>query len=243
MRVFCTYFDSGYMARGLAMYESLHRVASSSEIWILTLDEQAEQNKTLGELGFLEDITNESIGDLSDVNLAGLADTNVLVYNSTSGDFEPGTSGVSNHASTHETGGGDVIDLSDQFSATGHLHTGVYDPINMFHLLHWAFDMLWWIGFIILFVSSLMLYRPFCYIACPIGALTWILEKVAPGRIRVDHDACTECEECYDASPCPTIKPMVEQNMKTLPDCTSCGECATSCPEDAISFGFVKKGK
>jgi hypothetical protein len=43
MRVFCTYFDSGYMARGLAMCESLRRAAPSSEIWILTLDEQAEQ--------------------------------------------------------------------------------------------------------------------------------------------------------------------------------------------------------
>ncbi|MFH1686021.1 MAG: 4Fe-4S binding protein [bacterium] len=119
----------------------------------------------------------------------------------------------------------------------------VYDPINFFHLLHWAFDTLWWIGFIILVLASLMLYRPFCYIACPVGALSWLLEKIAPGRIRIDHNTCTECGDCMDASPCPTIKPLVEQSMKTLPDCTSCGECARACPEDAISFGFAKKGK
>ena len=119
----------------------------------------------------------------------------------------------------------------------------VYDPINLFHLLHWSFDTLWFIGFAILVVLSLMLYRPFCYLACPIGVLTWLLEKVAPGRIRVDHKACTGCGDCFEVSPCPTIKPMVEQTMKILPDCTSCGECARACPEKAITFGFAAKGE
>jgi hypothetical protein len=36
----------------------------------------------------LEDITSESIGDLSDVDLTGNADNYILVYNSTSGNFE-----------------------------------------------------------------------------------------------------------------------------------------------------------
>ncbi|HOP06012.1 MAG TPA: 4Fe-4S binding protein [candidate division Zixibacteria bacterium] len=117
----------------------------------------------------------------------------------------------------------------------------IYDSINMFHLLHWEYTDAYFIaGFIILFVASLMLYRPFCYLVCPIGAITWLLEKIAPGRIRIDHDACTECGACMEASPCPTIKPLVEQNMKVLPDCTSCGECVRACPEDAIKFGFKK---
>ena len=117
----------------------------------------------------------------------------------------------------------------------------IYDSINFFHLLHWGFDTLWWIGMILIVVGSLMVYRPFCYLICPIGAITWLLEKIAPGRIRVDHSKCTECGDCMEASPCPTIKPMVEQNMKVLPDCTSCGECIGTCPESAISFGFTKK--
>ena len=38
----------------------------------------------------LEDITNESIGDLSDVDLTGNANEYILIYNSTSGNFEVG---------------------------------------------------------------------------------------------------------------------------------------------------------
>jgi polyferredoxin len=118
----------------------------------------------------------------------------------------------------------------------------VYEPVNFFHLLHWEFDTLFIVGFIILVGASLVLYRPFCYSLCPIGGLTWLLEKIAPGRVRVDHSLCTECGDCMEVSPCPTIKPMVEKPGAVLPDCTSCGECVRACPEEAISFGF-KPGK
>ena len=114
----------------------------------------------------------------------------------------------------------------------------LYDPINFFELLHWNIDMLFVIMFAVLIISSLILYRPFCYAICPVGALTWLLERVAPGRVRVDHSKCTQCKECVEASPCPTIAKLIDEGTKVAPDCTSCGECVKACDQNAIKFSF-----
>lgn len=132
---------------------------------------------------------------------------------------------------------------ADPSSRIWQIYSGlnIYDPINMFELLHWETTASFWILMTILVVSSLILYRPFCYMICPIGGLTWLLERVAPGRIRVDMDACNNCGHCVKKVPCPTMKPLLAGETCNLPDCTSCGECLNTCPTDAISFGFARR--
>ena len=41
LRAYCTYFDSGYLSRGLALIESLRRHGDDSPVWVLALDQAA----------------------------------------------------------------------------------------------------------------------------------------------------------------------------------------------------------
>lgn len=43
MNHYCTYFDSGYLAQGMAMRRSLARQDSRAVLWVLTLDERAAE--------------------------------------------------------------------------------------------------------------------------------------------------------------------------------------------------------
>jgi polyferredoxin len=138
-----------------------------------------------------------------------------------------------------------ILDLGTEAGATAgdglwtmYSAFSLYDPINYFEFLHWAVDLRLIVMMALLVIVSLFIYRPFCYGVCPIGALAWLAEKIAPGRIRIDRAKCTECGLCEDESPCPTIRPLRLGQAKVLPDCTSCGECIRSCPEKAISFKF-----
>jgi len=46
MRYYCTYFDSGYLSRALALYESLERYGGPFQLWALCMDEQAHSTLT-----------------------------------------------------------------------------------------------------------------------------------------------------------------------------------------------------
>ncbi len=123
--------------------------------------------------------------------------------------------------------------------------TSTYYFYNLFDLIHWEFEMQWiefiqFIIFLVIILSvSLFSYRPFCYFICPMGLYTWVLEQIAPLKVRVNKDACNSCGVCEKVSPCNAVKGIVDGN-KLRADCHLCGDCIKSCSQSALYFGLKK---
>jgi ferredoxin-type protein NapH len=111
----------------------------------------------------------------------------------------------------------------------------IYGWINAFHILHWSFDVSLIIPICISILGAFFIYRPFCYLICPLGLFTWLLEQVSIVRVKLNKSACTDCMICVKKSPCPTV-PSILQSKKIRPDCHACGRCIEVCPEKALDF-------
>lgn len=118
-----------------------------------------------------------------------------------------------------------------------------FDYINAFEILHWEFNLHLAILAVIVLVPAFFYYRPFCYLVCPIGLISWLLEPLAPLKVRVDQEKCTHCGLCFSHAPCDAIHALVEGKKGWISDCTSCGLCMNDCPPGAIRFGFPSSGK
>lgn len=124
-----------------------------------------------------------------------------------------------------------VLFLAAVFS----LSIDLYDYVNPFEALHWDFE-IWMMGVLgIVLAASLFMYRPFCYLLCPVGLFTWGLEHISIARVKLDRDVCDDCHLCVKQSPCPTV-PAILADKRSRPDCHACGICIAACPKDALKF-------
>jgi polyferredoxin len=78
-----------------------------------------------------------------------------------------------------------------------------------------------WIA--VLFLGSFVFwYRPFCKIACPIGAFLGLFNRVSFLDFGKSRNACRTCKQCSDV--CPVIPDVVV--MDNPADCIRCYRCA-----------------
>src|SRR5690242_5545416 len=70
MRYFCTYFDSGYFIRGMALYESLRQHCPAFTLWVLCLDETTLKELSKRNLPNVKLVSREQLEDAT----AGLAE-------------------------------------------------------------------------------------------------------------------------------------------------------------------------
>ena len=112
----------------------------------------------------------------------------------------------------------------------------IYEYTNPFEFLHWnSIELAVFIPFLVTFIGALFIYRPFCYLICPLGLFTWVIEQFSVIRVKFDKAACTDCKLCLQKSPCPTV-PAILEGKRIRPDCHACGRCIEVCQDDALKF-------
>jgi len=86
------------------------------------------------------------------------------------------------------------------------------------------------IGFLVWMVVS---RRPFCRVACPLGAIYSFFNRYSVFRLTYDPERCTHCQSCYHGCPM-GVKFYEGSNQK---DCIRCLKCLQqSCKFGAISY-------
>jgi polyferredoxin len=111
----------------------------------------------------------------------------------------------------------------------------IYDYFNPFHFLHWRFEALAITVMIMTLVAAVFIFRPFCYLICPIGLFTWVLEHFSLVKVKVNKHNCNDCNLCIKKSSCPAVQSVLEEK-RSRPDCFACGRCMEVCPEKALGF-------
>lgn len=87
---------------------------------------------------------------------------------------------------------------------------------------------------VMILTGSVFIYRFFCKMICPLGAIYGLLNKISFYHLKIDEKSCTHCGKCstlcrMDIDPCKT---------PDSPECIRCGRCAAGCPFGAIHLGF-----
>lgn len=92
---------------------------------------------------------------------------------------------------------------------------------------------LWKVSLLVLFlIAMVVVRRPFCTWACPLGAFLAPFNRASFLRLEFDRSRCVHCGACNKV--CVTALD-VETEIDGL-DCVRCLECAKPCPHHLIEF-------
>lgn len=108
------------------------------------------------------------------------------------------------------------------------------DPFTGFQLVIGFSDLvLFTIVFIlVILITSFFIYRPWCRLFCPFGALAGLISFSQARYVRTEK--CTDCGLCEKICPSHAA---YRDNTKT--ECYYCNRCVDICPENAIEYAKV----
>ena len=78
--------------------------------------------------------------------------------------------------------------------------------------------------------------RPFCRVACPLGAVYGLFNRHSLLQVRVDEEKCVKCNLCQRT--CPVDLRVCEAPNSSA--CIRCLSCQKTCPKQAVTFGPVR---
>lgn len=87
---------------------------------------------------------------------------------------------------------------------------------------------------ILTMIGCILIYRFFCKILCPLGAIYGLMNKISIYHLEIDKHKCVNCGKCKNICKM-EVDPIKASNSA---ECIRCGECAKACPKNAIHLGF-----
>jgi len=128
-----------------------------------------------------------------------------------------------------------VAGLVIQLLVTRHNIWEEHDPFRAVFNLLIPDTALAWVLLLGLLLSSVLIYRPFCRTACPVGlVLGWISALPGAARLHVES-SCISCKICRKSC----LNGAVSENVTPIMEsCIACGECTTKCPKSSLVWKF-----
>jgi len=93
-----------------------------------------------------------------------------------------------------------------------------------------------WILLILLLLSSLFIYRPFCKSVCPVGLVLGWISKIPGSSILGIGGKCAGCKLCNKACEMDAITHYGKYSIIDNKECIVCGECIDSCKRNGLDF-------
>ncbi len=119
-----------------------------------------------------------------------------------------------------------------------HIYTFVDTPITRFPVFVYVVPS----AFLLLIgLLSLIKGRLFCNTVCPVGTFLGLISKISILRIKFEGAKCTRCGRCSLVCKSSCID-FLNENIDTT-RCVTCFNCLKSCPDKALSYGFVSLRK